>query len=94
MNKHTPSHWIIDIEDNQYAPDSAIDIKLGIDPNEFQFNNNYCRIIGDNATKNAQLIAAAPELLQALKYIKENCFVTGIDAIEIMNTAINKAEGK
>lgn len=44
-------------------------------------------------TANAHLIAAAPDLLLALKYIREHNFALPISTQEIIDSAIAKAEG-
>jgi hypothetical protein len=43
---------------------------------------------------NAKLIAAAPELLDALKSIKQYLMSEGKDVSDAANNAINKAEGR
>ncbi|MFC3638861.1 hypothetical protein ACFONL_16085 [Camelimonas fluminis] len=54
----------------------------------------------DRATANAHLIAAAPELLEALKVAREGFVVAGsmplsdADTLELIDAAIAKAEAR
>jgi len=71
MSKHTPGPWILDAVDSAYAyihGDNLIDGKGG----------HLARVLltgNDFSTANARLIAAAPELLEALQRI----FAEGAD---------------
>jgi len=56
----------------------------------------YCWPVSDEygETANARLIAAAPELLAALKRVKETGVYLGAIPQEMVDEAIAKAEGK
>ena len=83
MSKHTPGPWEAshDIDANCVATITSgwVVVSIGADPNKF------------DAKADAQLIAAAPEMLKALEYL-----LTRLDDIEderIAQEAIAKAKG-
>ena len=83
MSKHTPGPWEAshDIDANCVARITSgwVVVSIGADPNKF------------DAKADAQLIAAAPEMLKALEYL-----LTRLDDIEderIAQEAIAKAKG-
>lgn len=83
MNKHTPGPWT----DNVTVPLKAIDCeRIGF---SIGFVNGHRE---GEALANASLIAAAPDLLRALKC----CFDLGIDKaiVPMVKAAIAKAEGQ
>lgn len=100
MNKHTPGPWDIhfDRQDNEIygkitgatitvEPNTAIARVCGIDTNEH-----------DERLANARLIAAAPELLEALREIMRECdenhsVLAKARAYSIARAAIAKATG-
>lgn len=82
MNKHTPGPWLIEVNGFIIAPDgfSVADCDRGRDVNE--------------ADANARLIAAAPDMLMALKNIRK--YIEYCDhepALDEIDAAIAKAEG-
>lgn len=84
MSKHTPGPWSYDADENEIHSDSMQE--TGGDP------AHICEVLGPNKEVNASLIAAAPEMLEALKTLQAN-FATGKtrDAIAAL---IAKAEGR
>jgi hypothetical protein len=97
MSKHTPGPWFenvmptsagsaitINSADHRIAIIYVDGIRKGID-------DELPRSIQNRA--NARLIAAAPELLEALKNYVNGCSV-GVNATEVARAAIAKAEGK
>lgn len=102
MNKHTPGPWKVEIKSIGKHPDKEVFVTAN-DPDLF----SVCRI-GFNGSpaviEDAHLIAAAPEMLDALKAAREwmNRFGGDMPAYfggeaelaEQLNVAIAKAEGK
>ncbi len=88
-SKHTPGPWALDTSDNYvskfriYSELDGANV-LWVDPDEETINN------GD---ANTRLIAAAPELLEALKVLAYNQNLTASDYKKAF-AAIDKAEGK
>jgi hypothetical protein len=79
MSKHTPGPWEVE--------DDTDEVIVSRDPeaNGFQI---VAKTYGPDDAANARLIAAAPDLLAALKHVRD------IYAdIEIVRDAIAKAEG-
>lgn len=92
MNKHTPGPWkaeecalnFIDITHSQLNVPGAI-------------THTLCRVQArqtwrGEATANARLIAAAPDLLDALRNYVDGCS-SSVDASAVARAAINKATG-
>lgn len=103
MSKHTPGPWVAD--DNEGF--SVWKIYSRMSPSGSGIPGPFvAEVIGDSAEAdaNAHLIAAAPEMLDALKHIEfilENYKLNGYRAdeilekyLEIVRHAIAKAEGK
>jgi hypothetical protein len=89
MSEHTKGPW------------KAIDVHRGfiIEATDYAYDVAIVRNIGNHDNEaNAALIAAAPELLQALKEIVKNCddgFAVILGSlVEQGRAAIAKAEGK
>lgn len=87
MTNHTPGPWAVSFgtdvylhgerfEHNRHIADCDMDMDLGKDERE----------------ANARLVAAAPELLEALKYVRRFLRETDHD-VEYVDAAIAKAEG-
>jgi hypothetical protein len=81
MDKHTPGPWAID-QDLSGAPVILPTLENG--------RFAICAMYGPQKGHNARLIAAAPELLEALKNAIEIIEGTGLDA-SIQRAAITKA---
>jgi hypothetical protein len=98
--KHTPGPWTL-LLDDRYRPgveasDSAISIVIFGVKNK---DDDYAGIRGKDdqeATANAHLIAAAPELLEALKTLATQAESHGAEGIywDKARAAIAKAEGR
>lgn len=89
MSKHTPGPWNLCDPMN---PDRAFGIEAhddaeGPDGDATQCVAEVC--VGDTAESDARLIAAAPDLLGALKHALED----GDDWRGLAESAIRKAEG-
>jgi hypothetical protein len=88
MSQHTPGPWKVE----------EIDKKLFVTASNEDFEFCICRVFELGQTDNADLIAAAPELLQELKNMVEHWqFVEDSDTNELFDAAraaIAKAEGE
>ena len=85
LSKHTPAPWLVkpwESNDSQFRA-------------EIQFGDDgECVSDCVYSLKDAQLIAAAPEMLEALKNLKESTRTTMLPSSwEQVNEAISKAEG-
>lgn len=107
LQEHTPGPWLID---NIGRPDAGASIRLKIhdnSPNEIYIAGVYGGD-GQNVEANANLIAASPSMLEALKYLNKHLWVntlndkgrptiktpiTETDAY-VIQAAIAKAEGR
>jgi len=92
--KHTPGPWKI----NQRNSQGDIEI---IAPNENYKDGGFIAELScddKNTSANARLISAAPELLEACKFVLSNLQVSRLPQFraetEILAEAIAKAEGK
>ena len=84
MSKHTPGPWIAD------------GAQIFTSDTNVAQANGY-RIDRETVAANARLIAAAPELLEALQKIAGNTYdewTNGADAARIARAAIAKATGE
>jgi hypothetical protein len=98
--KHTPGPWLMTDGDFVYA----LHERNGRQVNRFSAAIDHYPSQGGTAEEgraNAHLIAAAPDLLEALKYITSNCRVFCEDSMDIddgavyeARAAIAKAEGR
>jgi hypothetical protein len=81
--KHTPAPWLVHATPND--PDITHEIA-----------NVCCIYVGEDSHANARLIAAAPELLEALKGLIApfNGQMQDKDAYKKANAALKKAEGE
>jgi hypothetical protein len=98
MSKHTPGPWAVLPEECDKAYIRIRGTTLG---DRYKIANvitpMYEGVHEREAMEtraNARLIAAAPELLEALKRIKETGVFVGAIAQEMMDTAIARAEGE
>ena len=101
MSNHTPGPWFVEDNDRAISSNAATDIALvnmaniryGWDGPDF--------LTASHRAANAQLIAAAPELLEALKYCRNKIafmqefgeWYSPERAIEKADAAIAKATG-
>lgn len=104
MSKHTLGPWIIcDTEIDVYAPQGDV-IVMRHCPAPIEYNQPDFSIHDDEQLKaNARLIAAAPELLEALRLAAEHidCEIAPDGSVPqstqvllgLINSAIAKAEG-
>lgn len=86
--KHTPGPWSYDPDENEIHADTRQD--AGGDP------YHICEMLSKNPA-NARLIAASPDLLEALKQAVARIeFLNGADdsAMDRIRAAIAKAEGR
>lgn len=89
--KHTPGPW----ELNSIGPDEDKDICFVVWPHLDSIKSRHNRIADVKGTANAHLIAAAPELLAALKRLVSSPHgEMAAGDITIAETAIAKAEGR
>ena len=100
MSKHTPGPWFVEDNDRAISSNAATDIALvnmaniryGWDGPDF--------LTASHRAANARLIAAAPELLEALKYCRNKIaymqahgeWYSPGRAIEMADAAIAKAK--
>ena len=98
MSKHTPGPWHLDTEDEKeiVLGDSSF-IATTHDSSAY---SSYTSVTEDQVKANARLIAAAPELLEALKACLAELLVLHTDrpgteeCIQQAYAAIAKAEGE
>lgn len=90
--KHTPGPWAVyhDHPDADTAKSLAHIRALGAEPHLNEIASVYCCDIATEQTANARLIAAAPELLEALNSVLP--YVNAGEAL-IVRAAIAKATG-
>lgn len=86
MSKHTPGPWVLHVAENGRGTISAITRCAGMDHIAEVYGAN-----GEERGANARLIAAAPEMLETLTWIRDNC--TGLPAVAraLAEKAISKA---
>jgi hypothetical protein len=90
MNKHTPGPWTwVEGYNGLYGSGKDNDVLTFAD-----YEGMYLSYSNKYTHGNARLIAAAPDLLEALKRIKETGVFLGAIAQEMMDSAIKKAEEK
>lgn len=86
--KHTPGPWLVehdtDITGSEASPEIGCVGKVDI-------AHVYLRAVPGKTEANARLIAAAPDLLEALRVAEES--VGDLKALEIVRAAIAKATG-
>ena len=91
---HTPAPWSVEIDHSSNAPEF---IRTHVDGEMYDLASVLCDETG-NATANARLIAAAPELLAALEGLLQ--YTGGWDETDpthpvvIARAAIAKAKGE
>jgi hypothetical protein len=82
MSKHTPGPWT-----QQPYSDRMVEV--------FAANGTHiANVMGDNHDSNAALIAAAPDLLEALEWISENHYAHHDIMVEVARAAIAAARGE
>jgi len=85
-NKHTPGPWEVSKHATpEYAPQYGVYTGNG---------NDFAIVNGDNATADAALIAAAPELLAALQDMLNNFGANDTDTPFIVNARAAIAKAK
>lgn len=91
--KHTPGPWKIwdGWGSSRFAP-VVVDCIPDVD-GKF-VGNCICHVAGTNEDReaNARVIASAPEMLEALEYIRANCFIYCDSSMDIDNTACDLAD--
>ena len=86
MSKHTPGPWIFDNEIGLIRTDT---------PPYGEWDVAKVNIVRAEAKANARLIAAAPDLLETVKRLREMCADFGAKtACDIAEAAIFKATGE
>lgn len=100
MSKHSPGKWIAHKEENSFHV--CFDHGAGlcevalVDP--VSTVEGVVLVSDEQAAANAALIAAAPEMLEALKYVVFNADLAAAgftgDQIKMIQAAIAKAEGE
>ena len=102
MSEHTPGPWVFECEDvGSYGSTFWLDSENG-EEIICQSEDPYEGVLikGDDFIANARLIAAAPEMLEALEVIERysTCKITREVATEAVakakGQAINRAEGE
>ena len=88
-SKHTLGPWRI--YRNTRLPDGTE--SESITAGDSAFERFICHCEGDDKGENANLIAAAPDLLAACKEVLENPYTTCACA-EVLRAAVAKAQGK
>lgn len=100
MPKHTPGPWEINYNGTINHIKSIAEHPQGMTPTIARFDPNLCAssITAEEGIANAQLMAAAPDMLAALKgFVKswsEGTFLLhGYEQLKACRDAIKKAEG-
>lgn len=96
MNKHTPGPWTISDESDDFWMTVIANGKIVANVNPETFYSGVCDLVEMPVNENARLIAAAPELLEALKEIvslEHSPMNFGV-ARTIARSAIAKARGE
>jgi len=84
MSKHTPGPWVYE----NYG--GTVHVFLD---NEYG-TPSICKLLSFDKNANARLIAAAPELLEALERVKATGVFLGAITQEMVDAAIAKAKGE
>jgi hypothetical protein len=72
MSKHTPGPWEIDEDGGIYARSQTVVIGQVYDSSDYPCLDGNEAEVDAEATANAKLIAAAPELLNAVRFLLSN----------------------
>jgi hypothetical protein len=95
MNKHTPGPWTVEIgrdKPEEQGGKPVLHMILALE----RLNGSYyvaeIESLADNVDANAQLIAAAPELLAALNFVEP--YLTSAMGLDQALEAIAKATGR
>jgi len=98
--KHTPGPWFYEVEQmNGYSFNVVDDFQTQV-AEVARWNEEDAPELLEQSEANAQLIAAAPEMLALLKTLLENCALinkTGLDKTryrQAVKALINKIEGE
>ena len=102
MSKHTPGPWVAARRDEGIGDVQGLKrISIGqpIPGSSVWFEKTVCWIIPDAFgaaphEANANLIAAAPDLLEACKAMLDRFGIMSDDCILMANDAVSKAEGR
>jgi hypothetical protein len=92
MDRSDVAHWRENGKPNAKVGDELWWVARSIGPVRAS-NNHWAGDYLEISPEDAYLIAAAPDLLEALKRIKETGVYVGAIAQEMMDSAIKKAEG-
>lgn len=88
--QHTPGSWSVEIDHHTAAPEL---IRTYVDGEMYDLASVLCDETG-NATANARLIAAAPDLLHALQMIDSNAAESVEWIRRVARAAIIRATGE
>jgi len=95
MNKHTPGPWIMEWEGNGYICPQGREDSIACTANRPLDEDGESPWTQEEEEANARLIAAAPELLEALrevvKFIDTTTHVGSQEALDAARAAIAKA---
>jgi hypothetical protein len=94
MSKHAPGPWMID--GNDISPEAHLELSICcMQPADFDASNAKSWVYGDATKANARLIAAAPDLLEALEACLDYGSLTGAEwVLEKARAAIARARGE
>lgn len=90
MSAYTPAPWSVEIDHHNNAPEY---IRAHVNGEMYDLASVLCDETG-NASANARLIAAAPDLLAALQKIDANAAESVEWIRRVAREAIAKAEGR
>ena len=95
MNKHTPGPWVVD-PDSPTDISPADDLRLGIASISYADEAGGRWLFGEQSKANANLIAAAPDLLAVARELAEAAaywseYDVPLGLADRLNTAIAKA---
>lgn len=101
MTEHTPGPWVMNYRGTIGHIKSIADIRSGLSPTVTKFGEGFSAnsISHEESLANARLIAAAPELLAAMKQClqliehMESQHCRNFDAGNVARDAIQKATG-
>ncbi|MGY2363714.1 hypothetical protein ACW9IO_14275 [Pseudomonas azotoformans] len=91
--KHTPGPWVVD-PDSPTDISPADDLRLGIASISHADEAGGRWLFGDQSKANAKLIAAAPDLLEALEDLLSRCESLSVDGVGPQKVAARQAIAK